>query len=78
MQQNGFNQTTTDMVTQAILTKNKQLVSGSRPVPEHVRALLNQPAVQTRINKAFLGKNALPTGQERVLVSGEFNENNQF
>lgn len=54
-------------------------------VPQHVQALLdrtvqqaNEPENKAQINRAFLGKSALPSDQERTLVSADFNDKNQL
>lgn len=54
-------------------------------VPQHVQALLNrtveqlkEPEHKASIDRAFLGKSALPSGQERTLVSADFNSKNQL
>lgn len=54
-------------------------------VPQHVQALLdrtvqqvNEPENKAQINRAFLGKSALPSNQDRTLVSADFNDKNQL
>lgn len=54
-------------------------------VPQHIQALLNktveqlkEPEHKAAINRAFLGKSALPSNQDRTLVSADFNDKNQL
>jgi hypothetical protein len=47
-------------------------------VPAHVSLLKAQEEPKNTIHRAFLGKNALPTDSDRVLVSADFNEQAQL
>jgi hypothetical protein len=47
-------------------------------VPTHVSLLKAQEEPKNTIHRAFLGKNALPTDSDRVLVSADFNEQAQL
>lgn len=56
--------------------------SVKKVVPQHVQAILNRtlqvPENKEVINRAFLGKSALPPDQERTLVAADFNDKNQL
>jgi len=60
----------------------KPSVAPSRFVPEHVQQLLKakvqEPLVQSSIQRQFLGKNAFPIDTTRNLVNAEFNQKNQL
>jgi hypothetical protein len=66
----------------ALEGRSKPSPEPSRKVPEHVKQLLKarvqEPEVQQGIQRAFLGKNALPSNQDRNLVNAEFNKNDQL
>lgn len=52
-------------------------------IPQHLAAVVRKSIaapteVRKPIHRAFLGKNALPTEQERNVVSADFNESNQL
>lgn len=78
----------TDEATFACTQAIKQLERASKPaaeprkIPEHVKQLLvkqvYQPDAAKSIHKAFLGDNALPVDQDRVVVNAEFNDKNQL
>ena len=79
---------TAEEATFACLSTIKRLEKASSPVkaprkiPEHVQQLLKQqvqePEIKKNIDRAFLGKNALPITSDRVLVSADFNSSNQL